>query len=385
MNLFWFWALLLSILASLFVLLPLFLPRRPFSESKVSEGRVSEGSVSEAASREGVNVALYVEHLAELEAAQARGDITPQEYAQLEIEMQENLLLDTAPASTISSTSPSKTDVETVSGATSTRRGFMTLVLAALLVPLVAVFIFADFGLGRGAVSDVVLLEEMLEKSSQKKTADPHQTTEYRQLVEQLAARISTQPDNVEGQFLLARSWSRLQEPAKAAAIYEQLRRRFPQDLTLATHYAEALFAADAQQMTARVTAAIVSAQQLASATGRSIMVLVEVAANVTVPEDAVVFVYARAWEGPSVPLAVRRLTRADLPKLVRLDESMAMMQGTGLREYDKVQLVARISATGSVVVSDDDYEARSPVIDLSKDNAVIKLLVEHKSRPTSP
>ena len=112
-------------------------------------------------------------------------------------------------------------------------------------------------------------------------------------------------------------------------------------------------------------------------------MVLVEMAANLVVPDDAVVFVYARAWEGPSVPLAVQKLRAAELPRLVRLDESMAMVPGLGLAEYTQVQLVARISATGSAEASDDDYEARSPRIELNKNKAVVKLLIEHKHRNT--
>ena len=385
---FWLWALLLAGIASVFVLLPLILP-----------GRFQ----SAVASREKVNVGLYVEYLAELEVAQAQGRITAQEYAQLKVEMQENLLQDTVPLATHFSESTSKntlgTTVGTALGTTAAsahkstfvrsakKPGILPLLFAALLLPLVAVFIFADFGMGRGSVSDVILLARLSaiwsQEASPQQPANPHHATDHRQLVEQLAARLSSQPENVEGQFLLARSWRSLQEPAKAVAIYEQLRQHFPQDLTLATHYAEALFAADGQQMTDRVTAAIFAAQQLTSDTGRVVMVLVEMGANLAVPDDAVVFVYARAWEGPSVPLAVQKLRVAELPRLVRLDESMAMVPGLGLAEYTQVQLVARISATGSAEASDDDYEARSPRIELNKNQAVVKLLIEHKHRNT--
>ncbi len=365
---FWLWALLLAGIASVFVLLPLLLPKR---------------FQSAAASREQVNVELYVENLAELEADQAQGKLSAPEYAQLKVEMQGNLLQDTLPVAADSS----ENTTENASGKSAKKQGVLPLLLAAVLLPLVAVFIFADFGMGRGSVSDVILLEKLSASwssgASSQQPANPHHAADYKQLVEQLAARLSSQPENVEAQFLLARSWRSLQEPAKAVAIYAQLRQRFPQDLTLATHYAEALFAADGQQMTDRVTAAIFAAQQLTADTGSAIMVLVELAANLVLPDDAVVFVYARAWEGPSVPLAVRRLSPAELPRLVRLDESMAMVPNMGLAEYTQVQLVARISATGSAEASEDDYEARSPLIDLNTNKAVVKLLIEHKQRNT--
>ena len=364
---FWLWALLLAGIASVFVLLPLLLPKR---------------FQSAVASREKVNVELYVENLAELEADQAQGKLSAPEYAQLKVEMQGNLLQDTLPVAADSSNNVSENSYVK----SAKKQGVLPLLLAAVLLPLVAVFIFADFGMGRGSVSDVILLEKLSaswSSAAAQQPANPHHAADYKQLVEQLAARLSSQPENVEAQFLLARSWRSLQEPAKAVAIYAQLRQRFPQDLTLATHYAEALFAADGQQMTDRVTAAIFAAQQLTADTGSAIMVLVELAANLVLPDDAVVFVYARAWEGPSVPLAVRRLSPAELPRLVRLDESMAMVPNMGLAEYTQVQLVARISATGSAEASEDDYEARSPLIDLNTNKAVVKLLIEHKQRST--
>ena len=370
---FWLWALLLAGIASVFVLLPLLLPKR---------------FQSAAASREQVNVGLYVENLAELEADQAQGKLSAPEYAQLKVEMQGNLLQDTLPVAADSSENTTENtygnSVASADVKSAKKQGVLPLLLAAVLLPLVAVFIFADFGMGRGSVSDVILLEKLSASwSASQQPANPHHAADYKQLVEQLAARLSSQPENVEAQFLLARSWRSLQEPAKAVAIYAQLRQRFPQDLTLATHYAEALFAADGQQMTDRVTAAIFAAQQLTADTGSAIMVLVELAANLVVSDDAVVFVYARAWEGPSVPLAVRRLSPAELPRLVRLDESMAMVPNMGLAEYTQVQLVARISATGSAEASEDDYEARSPLIDLNTNKAVVKLLIEHKQRST--
>lgn len=75
---------------------------------------------------------------------------------------------------------------------------------------------------------------------------------------------------------------------------------------------------------------------------------------------DDFVFVLARAAEGPKMPLAAMRAQVKDLPLQFTLDDSMAMSPQMKLSMFDKVVVVARISASGDPVAQPGDMEAVS-------------------------
>jgi cytochrome c-type biogenesis protein CcmH len=73
-------------------------------------------------------------------------------------------------------------------------------------------------------------------------------------------------------------------------------------------------------------------------------------------PEDAL-FVFARAAEGPPMPLAVVKKQVRDLPLEVELDDSMSMMPGMSLSSFERVVVGARISKSGKPTPSPGDLQ----------------------------
>lgn len=72
------------------------------------------------------------------------------------------------------------------------------------------------------------------------------------------------------------------------------------------------------------------------------------------------VFIFARAVDGPPMPLAVVRKTVADLPVTVTLDDSQAMTPQLKLSEFERVTVGARISGSGQPAARPGDLEGES-------------------------
>jgi len=266
-------------------------------------------------------------------------------------------------------------------------------------------------------------------------SASPPPAAEIATMIARLSDRLEQSPDDAEGWLLLARSYSATEEPQKAVAAYAKVASLRPEDADLLVEYANALALADGRRFTgeprrliqralalapdnlnalALAGAAAMQAEEraealrywthlkellpegspdaaqaealIARAQGKTLSVISNesirgsvtlapaIASKVT-PVD-VVFVFARAESGTPMPLAVARASASDWPVAFTLDDSHAMTPEQHLSQFPRVDIVARISHTGSANPGPGDLEGR--VVGVALGSSDVRVVVDH-------
>lgn len=369
--------------------------------------------------RKQMNLALYQQRLEELQ----REDLPEDLMGQLKTELQKGLLRDVE---------PQQTEDQAVSLANAAW-GKKLIFVTGLCVPLLAIVLYADWGLSLGASQDLAVSEEL--KTLHK------DMSEFPKVLDRLRDQLEHQPENHDGWYMYGQYSLAGGRYREAAEAFQQLSRTFPENAGLASIYAETLYLAADRKFDDQVRQAISAAlalnphqptmlelkgidawqsgrnqesldwlrqalatnpqgsraqtlketiSQLESTMGieapsaaaeqeLALEVSVTLEAGLNLPPDGTVFVYARATQGPPMPLAITRFTVADLPRTVRLTESMAMMPQMSLASYDPVTVIARISSTGDVAAGPEDYEARSVPLSVRSQSAPVQLHIQEK------
>ena len=389
MTVFWAVAAALLLIAMLLVVLPVLRQRSDVSEDPLRE--------------------VYRDRLREIERDRAEGLLDEKRLNEARDELSEQLLIEHA--AVVAAASP-----------TSSRgRGQWLNIVAALLIPLVAV---ATYGL----VGNPTAINP---PAQAKRDVSPSQVEA---LLGKLALHLEKNPTDLKGWSLLARSWSRFGRYAEANKAFASAVVLAPDDAQLWADYAEnaalaagqsfkgqprelvtralkldpanqkalslagvaefesghytqavtywekllRLLPANAPQAEA-VRMALQRAQEASagptdttqaastpprtsSASNSALSGTVRVAselANKANPNDTV-FVFARAASGPRMPLAIQRVRFKDLPLRYKLDDSMAMAPNLKISAFPQVVVVARISRTGNAVAQAGDLEGSS-------------------------
>jgi len=351
-------AALLGALATGFVLWPLLRWRR----ARTDPSRIE------------TNASIYREQLAELEAERGRGAISQEEFMRASRELERRVVAEYA--------SPE--------GRFSRLKPATVAILAGLFVPLFAAL--AYWRLGEPRALDPVAAQKI-------------DSRQIEAMVERLSVRLQQAPDDAEGWSLLGRSLFILgrHEPAlrafaralQLAPENRELLGELLQALALAgqdrfqsADYAGAIgywerilrFAPPESELAKVVNESIADARaksgQAAPSQVAALQGTVTLDAKVKArasPADTV-FVFARPASGPRMPLAVVRTTVAALPYQFKLDDSMAMAQGSSLSRHASVVIVARISRSGNAVPQKGDLEGTSAPV--PPDAAGVKVVI---------
>jgi len=364
---FWLAAGLLLLVAMSFLLIPVLRGRRAQSEED----------------RTALNVALYQERVAELQTQQSEGVLSAAQLDSGRSEAARELLADTEGAEPLRTSKLGKT----------------LPLLAALLVPVLGLGLYLHFGasdkveLTREFSQPPGSIAEMTERLERAVKAQPDSAEGFYFLArtymaqdrprdaaamfERAVALAGRQPELL-GQWAQALYFaSNKQFTAQVQALTAEALQGDPKEVTSLGLLGIAAFESERYQQAVeywkRLLAVLPPQDPSRSALeggiarasenlrgssdkpvavvtqGATIKVRVDLAAELkakVAPGDSV-FVFARSVGGPPAPLAVKRLTVADLPAEVELGDVDAMMPQLKLSNFPEVQLVARISRAG--------------------------------------
>ena len=92
------------------------------------------------------------------------------------------------------------------------------------------------------------------------------------------------------------------------------------------------------------------------------------------VSPDDTVFIFARAAEGPRMPLAILRRQARDLPVKFSLDDSMAMAPQMRISAFPRVVVGARVSKSANAAASPGDLQGQSPAVKVGATDVAVTI-----------
>jgi len=123
-------------------------------------------------------------------------------------------------------------------------------------------------------------------------------------------------------------------------------------------------------------------ARSTAAATGKGVVSgvvkLAPALADKVAPTDTV-FIFARAAEGPRMPLAIVRKQARELPATFKLDDSMAMAPDMKLSDFPRLVVGARISKSSNATPQPGDLQGMSATV--TNGTAGITVLIDKEIR----
>lgn len=346
-----------------------------------------------------LNLDVHREQLRDLDAEFAAGNLDPAQHAAAVRELQDRVLQD---ASGASRTEPGRVG----------RGGRWSAAAIGAFVAAAGVGSYAYLG-APGA------LDSAASKAASAQGDHALDAQRIVALVEGLSVRLKANPDDGEGWAMLARSYGVLGRHQDALLAYQNAVQRIDNNAALLTDYADTLalmrgrklagepyelikraLAIDPRNLKAlalagtaefdggnaagalahwekilmlvpadapfarSIAGSIAQArQQLGSSPGAPAAAAVMGTARLApaiagrVEPSDTVFVFARAADGPRMPLAIQKRTAREFPFEFRLDDSMAMAGGTKLSQAESIVVGVRVSKRGSATPVSGDIE----------------------------
>ncbi len=412
MTQFWIYSVLLLVAALLLLLLPVLRGRKDQAEED----------------RTALNIALYEEHIAELEAQHTSGALSAEKLAEGRIEASRELLSDT--------------DVGRPKQ--SAHLGNALPIIAALLVPIAGLGLYMHWGSSEKVALTMSLVE-------QPKTID--------EMIQRLQDTVRLQPESVDAWYFLGRSYMSEKRPKEAANAYEKTIELVGRQPDLLGQWAQALYFANDNQWSDELQVLVdealrqdpneatslgllgiaafedkrfqdaidawtqlsksldpqdpsyqaiqagierarsslaetpqasaetnatqdTAASEPAPATVSDYKLLIDVTISDEMLKQTsgtdTVFVFARAESGPPMPLAAKRLTVADLPASIALTDEDSLLPQLKLSSIGRVKLQASVSSSGDAMQA--QWSSESILIDATEEGVKHPLRIDQKN-----
>ena len=182
-----------------------------------------------------------------------------------------------------------------------------------------------------------------------------------------LQRAVSVEPDNQRGLWLLGISDFQQGHYADAAAIWRSLLPLLQPGSTVAQAVSQQIALADARAGHAPAAGSNAAAAPTMATAAPALKVHVALAPALKsrLAAGDTLFVYAKAENGPPMPLAVARLDAGQLPATVTLTDAMSMLPSMKLSSVARVVIGARISHHGNAIAQTGDLEGNGGTVDV--------------------
>lgn len=200
---------------------------------------------------------------------------------------------------------------------------------------------------------------------------------EPRQLLDRA---LSIQPDNQRALWLRGVAEYQAAEYTASITTWTHLLGLLPPGSTVATSVQSQIDDARSKAGMAPATATTTAAPQSpdsasTNAPKLTISVSIDPSIAAQVEPSMTVFVFARAANGPPMPLAIQRITVSQLPATITLDDSNGMLPDMKLSDFPQVVIGARISRSGDPIAHSGDWQVVSQPVDVTRKETIAMMI----------
>mgnify|MGYP001814292205 FL=1 len=212
----------------------------------------------------------------------------------------------------------------------------------------------------------LVVLADVLAMSQDGKIAG--------QPMELVLQALELDPDNATALWLAGRGSVEVSEYAAALSYYERASVQLGDKPELLQQLDEQIQEVRVAAREAGVDLPDVPDVQLPDtvpAVAIGVAVSVDPSLQASLESSDTLFVFARATEGPPMPLAAVKGTAGDLPAAITLDDTVMLRSGDKLSQYAELTITARITRSGQPMAASGDMQSDSVTVRPGYDKSV--------------